>query len=123
MKFQPGQNIKKLRELKNLTQMHMASELEMSISNYSNIENGKTDIKFSRLQRIADILQVDVRQIFQFNPADLFSFHPIPSPGSGTKIQGEELVKQLQIKDKQIQLLLQIIEKIKSSSFQPVMNK
>src|SRR5215831_8818940 len=123
MKFQPGQNIKKLRELKNLTQMHMASELDMSISNYSNIENGKTDIKFSRLQRIADILQIDVRQIFQFNPSDFFSLNSLSSSGVAGKIHGDELVRQLQIKDKQIQLLIHIIEKTKSSVNQSVMSK
>jgi len=42
-----GQKIKKLRELKNLTQEYMAEQLGMkNQSSYSKLESGETDIPY-----------------------------------------------------------------------------
>ena len=48
-----GDNIKKFRELKNITREQMASDLEMSLSNYSKIERNEIDLTISRIQKIA----------------------------------------------------------------------
>ena len=65
--FQAGQNIKAIRELKNFTQDYVASQLNMSVPNYSNIETGKTDVTLTRLQQIAEVLQIDYLQIIHLN--------------------------------------------------------
>ena len=112
--LQTGQNIKAIRELKNYTQDYVASQLNMSIPNYSNIETGKTELTLTRLQQIAAVLQIDFRQILNLNRAQLLN-HDIQSSNGNAhpKIQEvcDELVKQLQIKDDQINRLLSILEK------------
>lgn len=52
-----GDNIKKLRELRNYTQQYLADQLEISLSGYGKIERNETDVSLSRLQQIADILE------------------------------------------------------------------
>ena len=62
-----GENIKKLRELKNLTQQHLADELGISLSGYGKTERDETDITLERLQKISDILAVDPFTLIHFN--------------------------------------------------------
>lgn len=62
-----GQKIKKLRELKNLTQEHLAIELGLSQSAYSKIETGEADVPYSRLEQIAKVLEL--------KPEDIITFH------------------------------------------------
>ena len=67
-----GDNIKKLRELKNYTQAYMAQQLEMSIPGYSKIENDKTDITVSKINAIAEILETDLATILNFDAKNVF---------------------------------------------------
>lgn len=67
------QNIKKFRELKNHTREAMAAFLEMSPSGYAKIEQGNVDIGIRRLEQIAEILQVEVRQIMDFELSQVFN--------------------------------------------------
>jgi len=111
-----GRNIKVLRELKNLTQEYMAKQLDMSVSNYSYIENGKTNITFSKLEKIANVLEVDYQQILNLNPTQIFNNNgTYNGTYNGDTTQhiyaNEELVKQLQIKDEQIARLTTMLEK------------
>jgi transcriptional regulator with XRE-family HTH domain len=46
-----GQKIKKLRELKNLTQTHLAQELGVTQSAYSKIEIGESEVTYSKLEK------------------------------------------------------------------------
>ncbi|OFY87053.1 MAG: hypothetical protein A3F72_17775 [Bacteroidetes bacterium RIFCSPLOWO2_12_FULL_35_15] len=68
-----GDNIKKFRELKNITRETMASELSMSLSGYSKIERGEIDLTLSRIQQIAQILDVDMSQILNFDASQIFN--------------------------------------------------
>ncbi len=61
---QVSQNIRTLRKLKNLKQEMMAVDLKMSPHAYANIEQGKTDIQLSRLEQIAQVLGVDITDLF-----------------------------------------------------------
>ena len=62
-----GDNIKKIRELKNYTQEHVALELGLSQATYARIESGETIPKIDRLQRIAEILEVDISTLLNSN--------------------------------------------------------
>jgi transcriptional regulator with XRE-family HTH domain len=62
-----GMKIKKLRELRNYTQEHMAKKLNMSANGYGKIERDETDISYSRMQQIADILEVSIPEIINFD--------------------------------------------------------
>ena len=68
-----GKNIKKLRELKNYTQSHMASQLDMSVSGYSKIEKDRTDVSLSKIERIAEILETNLSTILNFDPNQIFN--------------------------------------------------
>jgi transcriptional regulator with XRE-family HTH domain len=68
-----GTKIKKLRELKNLTQEHVAERLGLTQSGYSKIENGEVDLPYSRLQNIADILEIKVEDITSFDEKFVFN--------------------------------------------------
>lgn len=68
-----GPKIKKLRELKNLTQEYMADKLQMSQSNYSRIESNELDIPFTKLQLIADILEISLHDLIEFDAKYFFN--------------------------------------------------
>lgn len=68
-----GNNIKKLRELKNYTQAYMAEKLDMSIPGYSKIENDKTDITVSKINLIAEILETDISTVLNFDAKNVFN--------------------------------------------------
>ena len=58
-----GERIRRYRLMKGLTQENMADELGISTSAYSNMENGKTDMKISRLQQIAKTLEIPLEEL------------------------------------------------------------
>ena len=68
-----GENIKKLRELKSFTRESIASNLKMSLSNYSKIERGEIDLTISRIHEIANVLEVDISQILNFDATQIFN--------------------------------------------------
>ena len=68
-----GSNIKKYRELKNITREAMASEMDMSLSGYSKIERNEVDLTVSKVQKIAEVLGVDVSQILNFDASQTFN--------------------------------------------------
>jgi len=70
-----GNNIKKLRELKNYTQAYMADELRLSLSGYGKIERDETEITLSRLKEIAEILETDYSTILNFDEKHVFNFN------------------------------------------------
>ena len=64
-------NIKKVRELRNFSQEYVAQELGISQSSYARIESGEVIPKVDRLQRIAEILDVDIS--FLLNTTNVFN--------------------------------------------------
>lgn len=62
-----GLRIKRLREIKGLKQDYMADKLNISQQSYSNIENGKIDVPFSKIENIADILGIKVDELISFD--------------------------------------------------------
>lgn len=68
-----GQRIRKLRELKNFTQEYMAEQLNMNQGSYSKLESGETDIPFSRLEQIAQVLGLNPEDIITFNEHIVFN--------------------------------------------------
>lgn len=68
-----GDNIKKFRELKNITRETLAAELDMSVSGYSKVERGEIDLTISRIEKIAQIIGVDMSQILNFDATQIFN--------------------------------------------------
>lgn len=67
------ENIKKIRELKNLTREYVADELKMSTSGYGKIERGEVDLTVSKLVKIAKVLNVTIEFIFKFDVSNFFN--------------------------------------------------
>lgn len=68
-----GHKVKKLRELKNFTQNHMAQELGITQSAYSKMELGESEITFKKLERISEILGISLEDISSFNEQMIFN--------------------------------------------------
>jgi transcriptional regulator with XRE-family HTH domain len=68
-----GQKIKKLRELKNLTQSHMAHELGVTQSAYSKMELGESEVTYSRLEKISNALGMKPEDVIAFNDQMVFN--------------------------------------------------
>lgn len=68
-----GYKIRKVREIKNLSQKYMANKLSVSQSHYSDIENCKTGISEEKLEEIARIFEVDSDTIKNFNDQVVFN--------------------------------------------------
>ena len=62
-----GKNIRKIRELKNISPKDMAEKMEMSLSGYQRIERDEVTIGTDRISQVAEILKVSPGQIFDFN--------------------------------------------------------
>lgn len=109
-----GDNIKKLRELRNYTQQYMADELEISLSGYGKIERNETDVSLGRLSQIAAILGVDVQGILRFDDKHIFNLNnnevangQVINYYSGREELLERIIEQLR---KENENLLSIIE-------------
>jgi transcriptional regulator with XRE-family HTH domain len=68
-----GQKIKKLRELKNLTQTHLAQELGITQSAYSKIEIGESEVTYSKLEKISSVLGMKPEDVIAFNESMVFN--------------------------------------------------
>lgn len=91
--------MRQLRKQKDYTQDNMAAELDITPGAYAKIERGETDPSVTRLQKIAEILGVEITYFFSNSPVNQYLEHsPQPSYGYASKTELEqlaELVKQL----------------------------
>lgn len=58
-----SENIRTIREMKNLTRKFVASEMDMSISGYGKIERGEIDLTISKLSKIASVFGVTLNDL------------------------------------------------------------
>lgn len=73
MKSKVYLNIRKIRELKNLTREYVAEELNMSMSGYGKIERGEVDLTVTKLIEIGKVLDVSIEFIFKFDISLFFN--------------------------------------------------
>jgi len=106
-------NIKKFRELKNLTRDELADKLEMSLSGYSKLERGEVELTISKLYRIADILEVSVSQILNFDASQIFNINDHGVANVDVKSQTNNYNPD-EYKDKYIKMLEAEVERLKT---------
>lgn len=96
--------IKKIREYREITRHEMADFLNMSLSGYSKIEQGKVEISINKLVKIANYLGVDNYELFRARTdkdiACILNNEPVVK-----KQDNKEVVKQIDRQDKLIELL------------------
>lgn len=80
-------NIKALRAVKNYNQEYVASKLGCDYSSYGKIENGKSNLSLNRLFQLADIFDVDVKELLlERGRTDAKQIIPESSQSSSAKI-------------------------------------
>ena len=108
------ENIKKFRELKNITRDELADKLEMSLSGYSKLERGEVEITLTKLYRIADILEISVSQILNFDASQIFNIKDYGVANVDIESQTNNYTDVY--KDKYIKMLEVEIERLKSET-------
>lgn len=68
-----GDKIKKLRELKGLSQENVAEELSMSPTGYGRIERNEVDVTLDKLDKLSQILGMKVEDIITFDERVVFN--------------------------------------------------
>lgn len=69
----PEIKIKQIRELKNFTQEHVATQLGLTTRAYSKIEAGETQLTINRLNEISAILGIDPLEVLGFDDKQIFN--------------------------------------------------
>ena len=72
MKFY--EKIKFVRSLKGWTQEDMAAKLNISTQAYAKIERGKTDVHYSRLEQIAEVMEIDLPELLGLDEKNVLNF-------------------------------------------------
>lgn len=67
-----GNNIRKIRELKNYSQEYLANKMEISQRQLSRIENNESELTISKLEIISNILEVSPNQLLGFDEKFIF---------------------------------------------------
>lgn len=104
-------NIKKFRELKNITRDEIAERLEMSLSGYSKLERGDVELTINKLYKISELLEVSVSQILNFDASQIFNVSNNQVANVIAKDQHNHYVDEY--KDKYIQLLEAEVARLK----------
>ncbi|WP_292451311.1 XRE family transcriptional regulator [Mesorhizobium sp.] len=60
--------LKQIRKSRGLTQAQVAAAIGLDLTNYNKLENGHTDLTWSRMQQLAELYKIE--------PADIVSEHP-----------------------------------------------
>lgn len=111
------EKIRLIRETKGLTQEQIAEQLNMSVNGYGDIERGVSDIKLSKLQKISELLEIKLSELFELNEKGILNIAYKKNTTNwyiGTS--AAELEKQLIINEaqsKEITYLKEIIELMK----------
>ncbi len=124
-----GHNIRKVRELKNLTQEYVAKKLGVSRSFYIKVENNETQIKFEQLQSLSKVMDVALNDIIDFNDKQIFNTthhnHNVKNVGNVVNDYQHEEMKamyekllaekdaRIQEKDETIKMMKSLLDKFK----------
>jgi transcriptional regulator with XRE-family HTH domain len=122
--MQIGHKIKKLRELKNLTQEHVAQGIGISQGAYSRMELGESEITFSKLEKIATVLDMKPEEIIAFNDSMVFNVMNNET-GNGLVINNNQLSEgeknlyhqQIDLLKEEVSYLKVLLDKLLSKHF------
>ncbi len=111
--MQIGQKIKKIRELKNLTQEHVAQELGITQGSYSRLELGETEVSYSKLEKISGLFGMKPEEVISFNENMVFNIMH-NDVGNGFVINNNQLSEgEKNLYERQIELLKEEVSYLK----------
>ncbi len=67
LKIQFGQQVRELRRVQGITQEYLANAAGLTTESISNIERGIFGPRFENIERLAQALNVDVKNLFEFD--------------------------------------------------------
>jgi transcriptional regulator with XRE-family HTH domain len=109
-----GSKIKRLRELKNIKQEDMAHRLGMSQPSYSRLESGETKVDLSKLEKIAQLMELKLEEILSFDEKQVFNIYNNTHSNNGYVNNNNQevafLKDQILEKDREIKRLWEQIE-------------
>jgi len=114
-----GQNIRKVRELKNLTQEYLADKLGLSQNAYSKLERDETEMTLNRLMQLSEVLETNFLDLIGFDADKLFFNQTSHDSSNGIiftqKIENLKLEKyydsRIESLEKEIERLHRLLEK------------
>lgn len=107
-----GNKIKNIRELKNFTQEYLAEKLDISQAAYSKMEKGDTKISQDKLNKIAEILEVNPNDITEFdNKKALNSYNSIKGNNSNITYNHHDTLLIRQLYEDKVALLEKLLQK------------
>ena len=107
------EKIRDLREAKNWSQEEMAKKLHMSVNGYSRIERGETKAYIPKLEKIAEVLEVDLIELIPLDGKNVYLFGHHNNGGNDCHIfhseaevvfENEKLQLIIELKDKELSL-------------------
>ena len=109
-----GNKIRRFRELREYSQEYMANKLEITQSAYGKIENESVKITIERLQKIAEILNVELSNLINSNNQNIFNQCNNHTANGYIENQYNDLKEAynqiIKSKDEQIELLKKMLE-------------
>jgi transcriptional regulator with XRE-family HTH domain len=104
------QTIRKLRELRNLTQEQVATALFLTQNGYSKIERGQTELTINKFAGIAKVFNMTMQEILEIDGNLLM---PLPPPAKGNEDPRliDEYLKVLQDKIRLLEEKVAYLEK------------
>lgn len=115
--------IRLMREAKGLTQEQVAEKLEMSKNGYGDIERGDSDIKLSKLAKLAEIFEVQLPELVDLSEKGALNVNfackqnnkhlqsKVYIGSSNAELDKQQLI--IELKDKELALLQREIENLK----------
>lgn len=110
-----GQQIRRIRQSKDLSQENIASELDITKGAFSKIERGATNVPITRLLQIAEVLEVDITEFFTDSKASKISEEPKTHYGFATKSDFEELVNMIKEVTQEVYHLKATVQKLEEA--------
>ncbi len=110
-----NEKIRKIREMRDYSQEYVAGKMKMTQGGYSNLEK-HTDISYSTLEKISNILEVNIIDLITYDEKNILSNHLASKDKEHHIITTENLKSQYEIrileKERQIAFLQDILQRI-----------
>jgi len=108
-----NEKIRLIREAKDLTQEQMAEKLGVSQSAYGDIERGDNDPKLSKLQKIADIFEMQLSELVDLSEKGTLNINFNKQGKNNIYMTSSLTEKEMALKDKELAMQAREIENLR----------
>lgn len=108
-----NEKIRLIREAKNLTQEQVAEKLGISQSAYGDIERGENDPKLSKLQKIAELFEMQLSELVDLSERGTLSINFNKQGKNNVYIASSLAEKEMVLRDKELAMKNREIENLR----------